>query len=181
MAIKRYPLRYVRKYEYTNPESGEVEEIVFMANGYLFPLFKSLAGVELETALADYKKSLLGIINPATVDFIGKYDAAQTAEAKINAIKENPTALGQALSIAYKAINTNESGLSLVELLLIVTRVCALPEGEHSEALAAGMELLPMEIYQDPMLAFQILELAMQYDENAKKNCTFQARIKTSN
>lgn len=178
MAFKRYPLRYVRTFKYQNPESKETEDITFMANGYLFPLFKSLAGVELGKALEDYKKELLKIVNPEVVEVIGKFDAAASADEKFEVVKQNPEALLHALTLAQQAMGVESAGLSLIELLLIITRVCALPESDHAEALAAGLELLPEECFQDPALAFEILGLAVQYDDSAKKNCTFQTRAK---
>ena len=178
MAIKRYPMRYVRKYDYKNPESGESEEIVFMANGYLFPLFKSLSGVELETALEEYKKSLLGAVNPDIVKTIGKFESAKSAEEKLEVVMANIDDLSKALMTAQQSMDAGHTGLSMIELLLITTRVCALPESDHAEALACGIELLPEECYQDPTLAFEILQLAIQYEENAKKNCKFQAQIR---
>ena len=62
--IKRYPLKLVKVYRYTDPETGEQDDLLFIANGALFPLFKSLSGVELGDALAEYKKSILGVLTP---------------------------------------------------------------------------------------------------------------------
>lgn len=172
MALKRYPVRYVRTYKYKT-ESGETEDITFMANGYLFPLFKSYAGVELGKALDDYKRGLLKIVTPETAEVIAKFDVAQNADEKLRVVTSNPEVLLSMLHTAQETANT-ERGLSLIDLLLIVTRVCALPESEHAEALGIGMELLPQEIYEDPAFAFEILELAVQYDNSVKKNALFQ-------
>lgn len=174
MAIKRYAPKYVRTYRYTDKESGETEDIVFMANGYLFPLFKSLAGVELGTALAEYKKSILQIATPEVVEVLTKFDVAATPEEKVNEITAKPDVMVKALRAAMNAAGNGE-GLSLTEMLLIVTHVCALPADDHAEALSLGTELLPQEVYEDPALAFSILEIAMEYEHTVKKNSVLRA------
>lgn len=178
MAIKRYPVRYVRTYKYKT-ESGETEDITFMANGYLFPLFKSYAGVELGKALEDYKHGLLKIVTPKTAEVLAKFDLAQDSDEKFRVVTENPEVMLSMLQTAEETANT-ENGLSLIDLLLIVTRVCALPEADHAEALGIGMELLPQEIYEDPAFAFEILNLAVQYDNSVKKNSLFQPKKGTT-
>lgn len=175
MPIKKYPPRYVRTYQYKN-ESGETEDITFMANGYLFPLFKSYSGIELGAALEDYKRGLMGIVTPETAEVIAKLDIAQSAEEKMQIVAEKSEVLISMLRSAQETANV-DGGLSLIELLLIVTHVCALPENEHAEALGIGTEILPQEVYEDPALAFEILELALQYDNNVKKNSMFKKSI----
>lgn len=174
MAFKRYPLRYVKTYRYENPESKEVDEIVFMANGYLFPLFKSLTGVELGDAIADYKKGLLDLVDNDLVEVITKYEGAQTAEDKLKVLAEKPEVVFSALRAAQDTDAI--CGLSLIDLLLVIMRVCALPESDHAEALAAGVEILPQECFEDPQLALELLMLAIQYDDNAKKNSSYRAQ-----
>ena len=174
MAFKRYPLRYVKTYRYEDKESGEVEDIVFMANGYLFPLFKSLTGVELGDAIADYKKGLLGLISKDMIDVMTRYEAAGTSEEKLQVIAENPDVVVSALREAQETDSIG--GLSLMDLLLVIMRVCALPEEDHAEALAAGAEILPQECFEDPQLALELLTLAITYDENAKKNSNYRAQ-----
>lgn len=169
MAIKRYAPKYVRTYKYTDKESGETEDIVFMANGYLFPLFKSLAGVELGTALAEYKQSVMQIATPEVVEVLAKFDLAKTPDEKLGEIIAKPEVMVKALREAMNAAG-NGAGLSLTEMLLIVTHVCALPASDHAEALSLGTELLPQEVYEDPALAFSILEIAMDYETVVKKN-----------
>ena len=65
-------------------------------------------------------------------------------------------------------------GMSMIEYLLIVMRVCALPEADHAEALGLGYELLPQEVYEDTALAFELLGMAMNYDTAVKKNSKFR-------
>lgn len=174
MAIKRYPTRYVKSYLYKDPHSGEEEDIVFMANGYLFPLFKSCTGVELGQALSDYKKGLMTVVNKETVDLIGKFEAAKTPEEKMQVVTENPELL---ISTIKQAQETDElNGLSMIEWLLIIMRVCALPQNDHAEALAAGYEILPQEVYEDPTLALELLNMAMDYEAIAKKNSRYQKK-----
>lgn len=172
MAIKRYAPKYIRVYKYTDKESGETEDIAFMANAYLFPLFKSLAGVELGDALNDYKKSLIGIAKPDVVEALAKYDIAGNPDEKLAILNSNPDLILNALTEAVDATNIGQ-GLTLVELLLICSHVCALPESEHAEALAVGTELLPQEIYENTAFAFDLLELIFQYETAVKKNLIF--------
>lgn len=172
--IKRYPVRYVRTYEYRDDESGEIESIAFMANGYLFPLFKSYAGTELSKALDEYKRGLLSIVKPDIVQALAKLELAQSSEEKIDIVTSSPELLLEAVRAAQEIATVKESGLSLIELLMIVMRVCALPEADHAEALAAGIELLPQEVYEDMGLAFELLNLAIQYDAHVKKNSASQ-------
>lgn len=172
MAIKRYQPRYVKSYVYKDPNSGEEDEIVFMANGYLFPLFKSYAGVELGKALTDYKTGLLNVINKDTMEFVAKYEAAGTADEKLGLIMENPELL---INTVQKAQETDSiGGMSMIEYLLIVMHVCALPESDHAEALALGYEILPQEVYEDTALAFELLNMAMEYEGQVKKNSKFR-------
>lgn len=168
--IKRYPVRYVRTYKYNDEVSGDVEDIVFMANGYLFPLFKSYAGIELSNALDEYRRGLLSIVKPDLVEAMTKLELAQTGEEKLKFITEKPGILLEAVKAAQNIATVKESGLSLIELLFIVMRVCALPETDHAEALATGIELLPQSVYEDMGLAFDLLSLAIQYDSHVKKN-----------
>lgn len=169
--IKRYETRYIKSYPYKDPETGEQEEIVFMANGYLFPLFKSFTGIELSAALNAYKLNLTKVLSPEILQAITKYEASSNVDEKISAITENPETFLKMLEAAESTANV-QPGLSLIELLLIVMRVCALPEAEHADALALGLELLPQEVYEKPELAFELLELAVKYDNHAKKNST---------
>lgn len=174
MAIKRYPLRYVKTYEYKDKESGQIDKIVFMANGYLFPLFKSLAGIELGQALKEYKQGLLGIINDEVITALAKFEAAPSADEKFNVVAEDPAVWVKAFAAAQDTQLSD--GLSLTELLLIVMHVCALPEEEHAEALSIGYELLPEEVYHESVFVLELLNLAMQYEQNAKKNSTYPKR-----
>lgn len=168
--VKRYEVRYVKSYPYKN-ENGEQEDIVFMANGYLFPLFKSFTGIELSVALDEYKAKLTKTLSPEILQAITKFEASNSVDEKITAVTENSDTFLKMLEAA-EATAMVSPGLSLIELLLIVMRVCALPESEHAEALALGMELLPQEVYESPELAFELLELAVKYDDHAKKNST---------
>lgn len=171
MAIKRYPLRYVKTYKYQD-ESGNEEDIVFMANGFLFPLFKSYVGVELTKALTDYKKGLLNAVTKETLEVVAKYEAATNPDEKVNVILNNPETVVAALQGAQSADTVN--GLSLIDALLIVMRVCAIPESDHAEALALGTELIPQECFEDPQLALELLNLAIQYEDKAKKNFVYR-------
>ena len=179
MAVKRYPVQYVKKYKY-QPDDGETEDITFMANGYIFPLFKSYTGEELGVALDDYRKGMLEeAVNEDTVKLIAKYDAAQDYETKEKLILENPSLVTYMVKAAMNAADVKE-GLSLIDALLIVSHVCALPEDEHAEALALGTELLPEEIYQDPMFAFEILDMAFKYSDHVKKNSNLKMGNRTT-
>lgn len=172
MALKRYQPRYVKTYTYKDPDSGEADDIVFMANGYLFPLFKSYAGVELGTALDDYKKSLTGVLNEDTVRLMTKFETATTPDERLAVILEDPELI---VKMVREAQNTDDiGGMSMIEYLLIVMRVCALPEADHAEALGLGYELLPQEVYEDTALAFELLGMAMNYDTAVKKNSKFR-------
>lgn len=170
MAVKRYPLRYVKTYSYTDSITGESEDIVFMANGYLFPLFKSLTGVELTTALDDYKSGLGNLITADNIQALFKLQEANDADTKLNIATENADALVDMLKVASDTRQYGDAGLDLIELIMICTHICALPEDDHAEALALGTEVLPDEVYQDPTLAFELLKLATAYDDNTKKN-----------
>ena len=63
-----------------------------------------------------------------------------------------------------------DAGLDLIELIMICTRICALPEQDRAEAMGYGTELLPQEVYEDTALAFELLTLAVAYDDDVKKN-----------
>ena len=170
MAVKRYEKRYVKTYHYTDEETGESEDIVFTANGYLFPLFKSLAGVELTDALADYHKGLIGMISEDNLKAIFKFQEAPDADAKLAVAEQNQDAILSMLKVATETKAYGEAGLDFIELLLICTRVCSMPEDDRQEAIGIGTEILPEEVYQDPSFAFEILQLATEYDSDAKKN-----------
>jgi hypothetical protein len=169
MAIKRYPTSYVKVYQYKY--NNEVEDIVFMANGYLFPLFKSYAGVELDVALEEYRRSLLCILSEENTNVLCKYEAAQNPDDKLKVISENTEIFISILKVATETAQI-KPGLSLIELIMIAMHVCALPEADHAEALSFGYELLPEELYQEPQLAFELLTLAIKYNDNVKKNAT---------
>lgn len=168
MAIKKYAPKFVRVFKYTDPDTGETDDIVFRANGNLFPLFKSYTGVELGKALDDYKKGLTEMLSEDTIKAIAAFDSAKDADAKLETVMSSPDVFLKMLQAANDTA-TIDGGLSLVELILIVMHVCALPEDEHAEALAAGYELLPQDCYEDPQLALDLLLLAIQYEEHAKK------------
>lgn len=170
MAIKRYPVRYIKTYHYVDETTGEGEDIVFMANGYLFPLFKSLTGIELTTALDEYKKGLMGIVTPENMQALYKLQEATDADTKLEVAMANSEALLGMVKVASDTAKYGGAGLDLIELIMICTRICALPESDRAEALGAGTELLPAEVYQDPALAFELLQLATAYEDNAKKN-----------
>lgn len=170
MALKRYARKFVKTYTYTDPETGEEDTITFMANGYLFPLFKSLAGVELTDALADYKKGLLGITKPENIEVLYRLQATENADEKLKIAKDNSEALLALLQAANKAAPEGGAGLDLIELIMLCTRICALPENDRAEAMGYGTDLLPQEVYEDPTLAFELLTLAVGYDEDVKKN-----------
>ena len=173
MGVKRYPLRLAKTYRYTDPETGEKDDILFVVNGALFPLFKSLSGVELGDALSDYKKSVIGIVNKKNAKMIAEFCAAETEGAKFEVAKKDPNLIVSMLRAAHDASTVEQAGFSLIELLLISTHICALPESERGDALAAGLELLPDETYQDISFAFEILQLVVQFEDNAKKNSDF--------
>ena len=172
MALKRYQPRYVKTYTYKDPDSGEEDNIVFMANAHLFPLFKSYAGVELGTALDDYKKSLTGVLNEGTVRLMTKFETATTPDERLAVILEDPELIVKMVREAQKTDDIG--GMSMIEYLLIVMRVCALPEADHAEALGLGYELLPQEVYEDTALAIELLGMAMNYDTAVKKNSKFR-------
>ncbi len=170
MALKRYPKRFVKTYIYNNPDTQEEDTITFMANGYLFPLFKSLAGVELTDALTEYKNSLLTIVSPENMEVLYKIQEAEDADAKLSIAKEYAGPLLAMLQTANNTKPQGEAGLDLIELIMLCTRICALPEHERAEAMGYGTELLPQEVYEDTALAFELLTLAVGYDEDVKKN-----------
>lgn len=170
MALKRYARKFVKTYIYKDETTGEEDTITFMANGYLFPLFKSLAEVELTDALADYKKGLLGIVKQDSLEALFKLQATENADDKLKIAKENADALLGLLQVANSTATQGEAGFDLIELIMICTRLCALPESERAEAMGYGTELLPQEVYEDPTLAFELLSLAVAYDEDVKKN-----------
>jgi hypothetical protein len=169
MAIKRYPTSYVKVYQHKY--GNEVEDIVFMANGYLFPLFKSFAGIELDVALEEYRRNILGILSEENTNVLYQFEAAENPDDKLKVISQNTEIF---LSILKAATDTAQikPGLSLIELIMITMHVCALPEADHAEALSIGYELLPEELYQEPQLAFELLTLALKYNDNVKKNAT---------
>lgn len=170
MALKRYTRKFIKTYSYTDPETGEEDTIVFMANGYLFPLFKSLAGVELTDALAEYKNGLLDIVRPENMEVLYKLQEAEDADAKLSIAKENAGPLFEMLKAANDTKPQGDAGLDLIELIMICTRICALPEQDRAEAMGYGTELLPQEVYEDTALAFELLTLAVAYDDDVKKN-----------
>lgn len=173
MAVKRYPVKLAKTYRYIDPGTNEEDDILFVANGALFPLFKSISGVELGDALEDYKKSLLGVLSPESAQLVAEFSNAQNVDEQFEVAQKNPELLFSMLRAAQDAALVETAGFSLIELLLIVTHICALPESDRGEALAAGLELLPDEVYQDLQFAFEILGLAVQYDDHAKKNSDF--------
>lgn len=168
--MKRYTKKFVKTYIYEDPETGEEDTIVFMANGYLFPLFKSLAGVELTDALTEYRNGLLNIVSPENMEVLYKLQEAGDADAKLSVAKENAGALFAMLKAANDTRPQGDAGLDLIELVMICTRICALPEHERAEAMGLGTELLPQEVYEDTALAFDLLTLAVAYDDDVKKN-----------
>lgn len=178
MALKRYVRKFVRTYIYKDPDTGEEDMITFIANGYLFPLFKSLAGIELTDALAEYKNGLLGLVSKENMEVLYKFQSAEDADAKLSIAKENAEALIAMLQAASKTRPQGDAGLDLIELVMICTRVCALPESERAEALGYGTELLPQEVYEDPALAFELLTLVTEYDDDVKKNGKVQKTLK---
>lgn len=174
MSFKTYKPRFVRSFLYTD-EDGTREEIVFMANGYLFPLYKSYTGVELTKALDDYSKELVKLIDNDALKAVMEYDNAE-GDGKLEAVLENKNAFAKLFGAAFNADNVG--GMSLTETLMIVMRVCALPQEDHAAALAAGVELLPQECFDDPELALDLLRLAGDYNAHAKKKSDFQTLAK---
>ena len=170
MALKRYSRKYVKTYIYHDPESGEDDEITFIANGYLFPLFKSLSGVELSDALNEYRTGLLNVVDEASIEAMFKIEQAQSADEKLEILKDNSVQLLNLLKAANSVSVSGEPGLDLIELVMICTRICALPEDERSEALGYGTELLPKELCEDPSLALELIAMAINYDGYVKKN-----------
>lgn len=170
MALKRYARKFIKTYTYRDEETGEEELLTFMANGYLFPLFKSLAGVELTDALADYKKGLLGMVSKENLEALFKLQATENATEKLEVAKANAETLLALFQAASNTAPQGEAGLDLIELIMLCTRICAIPESERAEAMGLGTELLPPEVYEDPTLAFELLSLAVGYDEDVKKN-----------
>ena len=168
--VKRYTTQYVKSYHYKDP-NGEEEDIVFMANGYLFPIFKSFTGLELGKVLDEYKTNLTKKLSPEMLKAVAKFEVSDSVDAKIETIMQNSDVFLAMLQSAEDTA-TIQPGLSLIELILITMRVCAMPVEEHAEALSVGIELLPEEVYQDPQLAFELLDLAFKYEEHAKKNST---------
>ncbi len=172
MAVKRYAKRFVATYHYTDPDSGQDEDIAFVANGRIMPLFKSLVGVELSKALEEYKESLCKVINKDRVEAIFKFDEAKTADDKLAVLTDNIDDFAAMMSTAMSVRSYGENDIDLIEAILLCARICALPTEDEGEALAIGREIIPDEIYQDPTFAFEILQLAINYESHAKKNST---------
>ncbi len=169
--LKTYKRRYVKSYTYHDPETGEEERIDFLVSAELFPLFKSYTGVELGKALNDYRRELAKIMNEDTLKAVANFE---TSEDKVQVLIDNKEAFEKMYQVSEEANNVD--GLDLVESLLIVTRTLALPEDDRAEALGAGLELLPPEVLEDAAFAFEILNLAVSYDNFAKKNSSYQKK-----
>ncbi|MBR3617263.1 MAG: hypothetical protein IKN46_01165 [Acholeplasmatales bacterium] len=169
--LKTYARKYVKSYAYKNPDTGEEERLDFLVSAELFPLFKSYTGVELGTALNEYRRELLNIVNQETVEAVAKFDTADN-EDKLNILIENKEVFDKIYVTAENSDSVN--GFSLIEALLITTRALALPKDDRANALAAGLELLPEEVFNSPEFAFSILESAVSYDNFVKKNSIYQ-------
>ena len=170
MAVKRYPKRFVAIYHYTDPDSGQEEDISFVANGRIMPLFKSMVGVELAKALEEYKESLCKVLNKNSVEAVFKFDEAKSSADKLAVLSDNIEDFSAMMRAALEVHSYGESDIDLIEAILICARICALPADDEGEALALGTEIIPDEIYQDPTFAFEILQLAINYEAHAKKN-----------
>lgn len=170
MAVKRYKTKYAKAYHYNNPDTGEEEIISFVANANLMPVFKSIAGVELTEALDDYMTSLSDLINEPNLETIVQFDSAKTESEKLDVVKSNADTLAAMFRTANKMATVGSSGLNLIELLLIASHVCTLPESDWAEATALGLEVLPQEAYEDVAFAFEVIKLAFDWVNFAKKN-----------
>ncbi len=170
MAVKRYTPKYSKAYEYTDSETGETEIIAFAANANLMPVFKSMSGIELTDAIDEYTSNITSALDEQNLRAIVAFDSAPTTEEKLDAIKNNAEAFGAMMKTVNEMMAVKGSGLSLIELLLNASHICALPESDWAEASALGTELLPQEIYRDVAFAFEIIHLAFDWVEFAKKN-----------
>lgn len=168
MAIKKYQIRYVKKYTYTDPETGEQDEFVFLANATLLPLFKSYTGVELSTALADFKRSLLPAVDNDVAIAVAEFAGSDT-EQRLKAVMDRPEVWRKMLEAAQDATEM-ENGISLTEALMTTMRACALPEAERAESLAYGADQFPTEMRDDLALAMELLSLALTFNDRVKKN-----------
>ncbi|MBR2200756.1 MAG: hypothetical protein IJ894_08445 [Bacteroidales bacterium] len=170
MAVKRYTPKYAKKYEYTDPETGAVDVIPFVANANLLPVFKSIAGVELTVALDEYTDNIIKMFDEQNVGVVVQFDEADTAEAKMDVIRNNTDAFVAMMRVANDMAFVAGSGFSLIELLLNAAHICTLPESDWAEATALGIELLPQEVYTDIAFAFEIVRLVFDWVNFAKKN-----------
>lgn len=171
MAVKRYPVKYVKSYTYVDEDTKEEEVIAFMANANLFPVFKSFVGKELGDCLEEYRNSILKALDKESIEVITKIESAKDVDEKLEILLENKESVS---ALFNTALTQDENGLTFLECILICTRVCALPEGDRAEALAIGYELLPDEIYQDPTFALDILNMAMTYEQKVKKKLIYK-------
>lgn len=165
--VKRYKKKFALTYHYVDEDGAE--DIAFVANGRMLPLFKSMTGVELSDAINDYLASLRKITSENNLRALFKFTNEDNPDSKISIVQDNADDFLDMFKVALGA-KVGDDGMDLVETILICARVCAMPEDDQKEALAIGTEILPDEIYQDPQFAFEILKLAIGYTEDAKKN-----------
>ena len=66
MAVKTYQRHFGISYEYKDSNTGETENIPFVANAKLLILFKTITGVEMSKALDDYKNSIGNVYRQIT-------------------------------------------------------------------------------------------------------------------
>lgn len=166
MAVKRYERRFGATYHYVG-EDGE-EDIAFVANGNLLPIFKTITGVELSTALDEYMTSLNNGMSEDKLKLIFQLSNASNSEEMLSIIEQNSELCIDLARFGQEA-KVQSTGMNLIDALLISMRICAMPKDDWQEALAFGEDILPDEIFQNPTFAFEILKSALSFNTHSKK------------
>lgn len=173
MAVKTYQRHFGISYEYKDANTGEAEQIPFVANAKLLILFKTITGVELSKALDDYKNSIADVVSAENMQAVFKFTNAETPDERLEILMANPDRFEELLKTALNVRQYN--GVDLIAAILISARIAAMRDEDQAEAITLGEEILPEEVYQNPTLAFDILKLAFDYDVYTKKKSRRQA------
>lgn len=167
MAVKTYQRHFGISYEYKDSNTGEIENIPFVANAKLLILFKTITGVEMSKALDDYKNSIGNVVSADNMQAVFKFTNAETPDERLEVLMSSPAQFEELLKAALDVRQYN--GVDLITAILISARIAAMRDEDQAEAITLGEEILPEEVYQNPTLAFDILKLAFDYDMYAKK------------
>lgn len=166
MAVKRYERRFGATYHYVGAD-GE-EDIPFVANGNLLPIFKTITGVELSTALDEYMTTLNNGMSEDKLKLIFQLSNASNSEEMLSIIEQNPE-LCIDLARFGQDVKVQSTGMNLIDALLISMRICAMPKDDWQEALTLGEDIIPDEVFQSPTFALEILKSALSFNERSKK------------